>query len=183
MADCPICEGPCKNRKAQPVQTHEEQQHAATYGKSPALGALYGGPSTFDHDRDLYEQARDKFLADAARTSKPVEVKPALPEGAADRKAVPMVSGLLDYFPAALIAVAAVSKIGNDQHNAGQPIHWERGKSGDEADALFRHLVDRGLVDTDGVRHSAKVAWRALALLQKELEAAGEAAVSRGSWT
>ncbi|KAF1711076.1 hypothetical protein CSC70_03885 [Pseudoxanthomonas kalamensis DSM 18571] len=32
--------------------------------------------------------------------------------------------------------------------------------------------MQRGTVDTDGVRHSAKVAWRALALLQKEIEAA-----------
>lgn len=114
--------------------------------------------------------------------TRPVPVLPALPEGAADRKAVPLVSGLLDYFPAALMAVAAISKVGNDQHNPGQPLHWERPKSGDEADALLRHLVDRGLIDTDGARHSAKVAWRALALLQKELEEAGEAPISRGSW-
>jgi hypothetical protein len=31
-------------------------------------------------------------------------------------------------------------------------------------------LVDRGKIDTDNVRHSTKVAWRALALLQKEIE-------------
>ena len=34
----------------------------------------------------------------------------------------------------------------------------------------MRHFVDRGTLDSDGVRHSAKVAWRALALLQKEIE-------------
>jgi len=34
----------------------------------------------------------------------------------------------------------------------------------------MRHFVERGTLDTDGVRHSAKVVWRALALLQKEIE-------------
>ena len=30
-----------------------------------------------------------------------------------------------------------------------------------------------GTIDTDGIRHSAKVAWRALANLQKEIEKDG----------
>jgi hypothetical protein len=76
----------------------------------------------------------------------------------------------LDYFPDALLAVAECSKAGNDQHNPGKPLHWDRSKSQDESDALIRHFLERGTVDTDGIRHSAKVAWRALALLQKELE-------------
>jgi hypothetical protein len=36
----------------------------------------------------------------------------------------------------------------------------------------MRHFVQRGTLDTDGVRHSAKVAWRAMAMLQKEVEQA-----------
>lgn len=103
-----------------------------------------------------------------------------LPTDAAARKAVPLATGVLDYFPDALAAVAECSKAGNDQHNPGTPLHWDRSKSGDEADALLRHLMDRGTIDTDGIRHSAKVAWRALALLQKELEAAG-APMARGA--
>lgn len=103
-----------------------------------------------------------------------------LPEDPKERKALPMASGLLDYFPGALAEVAFVSKVGNDQHNPGEPIHWARGKSSDHADTILRHLVDRGKLDTDGVRHSAKVAWRALALLQEELEAEG-AEPGRGS--
>lgn len=89
---------------------------------------------------------------------------------AAERKAKPLARGCLDYFPNALLAVAELSRIGNEQHNPGTELHWDRSKSSDEADALLRHLIDRGKLDTDGVRHSAKVAWRALALLQKELE-------------
>lgn len=111
----------------------------------------------------------------------PQEAPQSLPTSAVARKMLPLATGLLDYFPAALIAVAGLSKIGNEQHNPGEPMHWARGKSGDEADALLRHLVDRGTVDTDGIRHSTKVAWRALALLQKELEEAGLAPLSRGS--
>ena len=66
--------------------------------------------------------------------------------------------------------MAEVSRVGNEQHNPGQPLHWDRSKSTDQADCLMRHLVDRGTIDTDGMRHSAKVAWRALALLQLEIE-------------
>ena len=72
----------------------------------------------------------------------------------------------------ALAAVAALSQIGNEQHNPGTALHWDRSKSGDEWDALTRHLLEVGTYDTDGVRHAAKVAWRALAGLQKELEQA-----------
>lgn len=86
------------------------------------------------------------------------------------RKDSPVFSGVLRYFPDAILAVARVSKIGNDQHNPGEPMHWDRSKSTDEADALARHLIDAGKIDVDGTRHSAKVAWRALALLQKEIE-------------
>lgn len=96
-----------------------------------------------------------------------------LPEDPAARKDVPMARGVLDYFPNALAAVAAVSKKGNDQHNPGQEMHWAREKSTDHADCILRHLVDRGTVDTDGAAHSAKVAWRALALLESELIEAG----------
>ena len=95
-----------------------------------------------------------------------------LPTEAAARKNVPIYSGVIRYFPDALAAVAALSKAGNDQHNPGQPLHWDRSKSQDELDALTRHLFEAGTIDTDGQRHSAKVAWRALANLQKEIEAA-----------
>lgn len=93
-----------------------------------------------------------------------------LPTDAQERKHVPIATGVIDYFPDALAAVAECSKKGNDQHNPGKPLHWDRSKSTDEADALMRHFVERGTTDTDGIKHSTKVAWRALALLQKEIE-------------
>jgi hypothetical protein len=103
-----------------------------------------------------------------------------LPNDAAARKAIPLCTGVLDYFPDALAEVAKCSQAGNDQHNPGSALHWDRAKSGDESDALLRHQAQRGTFDSDGIRHSAKVAWRALAQLQKELEAAG-APLARGA--
>ena len=93
-----------------------------------------------------------------------------VPKDATERKKLPVTSGVLDYFPLALLEVAHVSKVGNDQHNPGEPLHWARDKSTDHADCILRHLIDRGKIDADLVRHSAKLAWRALALLQEELE-------------
>ena len=93
------------------------------------------------------------------------------PTDAKARKALPLTTGVLDYFPDALLDVANLSKVGNDQHNPGEPLHWSRNKSNDHADCISRHLLDRGKRDIDGVRHSTKVAWRALANLQLEIEA------------
>lgn len=94
-----------------------------------------------------------------------------LPTGAKDRKEYPITSGVLDYFPEAIAAVANVSFIGNKQHNPGEPLHWAREKSMDHEDCIARHLLERGTIDVDGMRHTAKLAWRALALLQLEIEA------------
>jgi len=88
------------------------------------------------------------------------------------RKETPIYSGCLMYFPKAIAEVARLSFIANEQHNPGTKMHWDRSKSGDELDALTRHLMEAGTVDTDGQLHSAKVAWRALANLEKELEKA-----------
>lgn len=93
-----------------------------------------------------------------------------LPSDAKQRKEFPVASGVLDYFPDALVAISNLSFRGNEQHNPGKPLQWDRAKSGDEADTMLRHFLQRGTLDADGVRHTAKMAWRALALLQKEIE-------------
>jgi hypothetical protein len=100
-----------------------------------------------------------------------VHPAPPLPVCKDARKGIPVATGFIDYFPLAVAAVAELSRVGNEQHNPGKPLHWDRSKSGDEADALMRHFLERGTTDADGVRHSTKVAWRAMAMLQKELEA------------
>lgn len=112
----------------------------------------------------------DKCAAGVSNATTPQSPAMSLPTGTAARKNIPMARGLLDYFPAALAAVAALSQAGNDKHNPGQDLHWARGKSMDHENKIIRHLMDAGTLDTDGTRHSAKVAWRALAMLQEELE-------------
>ena len=93
-----------------------------------------------------------------------------MPKTAAERKEIPLFSGLLKYFPRGLQAVANCSHKGNEQHNPGEKLHWDREKSTDHEDCLLRHLLDGGTMDTDRVLHSTKVAWRALAILELELE-------------
>jgi hypothetical protein len=84
-----------------------------------------------------------------------------LPVEASARKQIPIYSGVVRYFPDALVAVAKVSYIGNQQHHPDQPLHWDKSKSADEEDAMMRHIVEQ---EWD------KVAWRALANLQRKIE-------------
>lgn len=98
-----------------------------------------------------------------------VTPKRLLPSDSATRKRFAICSGVVDYFPDALAAVAEVSYVGNEKHNPGQPMHHARGKSMDHADCIMRHLMERGGFDGP-LRHSAALAWRALVLLQEELE-------------
>ena len=88
------------------------------------------------------------------------------------RKGIPVYSGFIKYFPRAILEVARLSKIANEQHNPGTELHWDRSKSGDELDALGRHLIDDIFndLDTDDVLHLTKVAWRAMANLEKKIE-------------
>lgn len=106
----------------------------------------------------------------------------ALPTDSGARKDLPIARGVLDYFPNALAEVAHLSLLGNQKHNPGEEMHHARGKSSDHADCIVRHLMERGTVDPeDGVRHSVKVAWRALALLQEELEREEGLPMARGA--
>jgi len=84
-----------------------------------------------------------------------------LPEDPQERKKIPIYSGVIKYFPRAIIALAKKSAEGNEQHNPGTELHWDRSKSGDELDAHMRHLIEE-----DWVAH----AWRAMANLEKFLE-------------
>jgi hypothetical protein len=102
-----------------------------------------------------------------------------LPTDSAERKTFPLFSGLLRYFPAALAGVARTSKLGNDKHNPGQPLHHARGKSMDHGDCVIRHLMDvedllaalnRGdtsITDQQVLDEVNQMAWRALALAQE----------------
>jgi hypothetical protein len=91
-----------------------------------------------------------------------------------NRKHYPVFTGVLQYFPDAIKEVAYCSYISNEQHNPGEEMQWDPTKSIGKGDELIRHLMDDEVFDTDGVRHRAKAAWRALELLQREINAEKE---------
>lgn len=133
-----------------------------------------------------YFKWRFKDVEDTPPTATPPRTM--LPEDSQVRKNIPIVTGCLDYFPAAMAALAAHSKMGNDKHNPGEPLHHARGKSMDHADCIGRHLIDRGTkyIEMVGgkpveVRHSVALLWRAAALVQEELEREEGAPLPRGA--
>ena len=94
----------------------------------------------------------------------------AFPTDAKERKTYPIYSGVIKYFPHAIARVSHVSYLGGQQHHPGQPVHWDPEKSKDELDALMRHMIEG---DWD------KVAWRALANLERKLT--GQCSYSDGN--
>lgn len=138
------------------------------YGESPSPMLQYGGRAGL-HCRNAPASSTERAWVEV--DSEPV-AKPLLTTDKAARKAMPIARGVVDYFPRALAAVAHVSFKANEQHNPGEPMHWDKSKSTDHEDCIMRHLIERGATDDDGLLHSAKLAWRALALLETELEAA-----------
>lgn len=89
------------------------------------------------------------------------------------RKSTPIFDGVLAYFPDAIREVARCSAVANAQHNGDAPMHWNKEASTDELGSLTRHLVDLAsgeVMDTDGLTHYHKVAWRGLAALQRYLD-------------
>jgi hypothetical protein len=105
---------------------------------------------------------------------------PVLTTDSAERKRLPIFGGVVDYFPNALAEVARISLEGNDKHNPGQPLGWDRSKSLDHAECVMRHLIDHRTLTDGRYKDAAELAWRALALLQTLLESQG-APRSRGS--
>ena len=111
------------------------------------------------------EYMRNASQTSAANTENNITNLPKkgkLPQEAAKRKAIPIYTGFIKYFPLAIAEVAKISLQGGLQHGqTAQTLHWDRSKSGDELDAMMRHVIDE-----DG----AQVAWRAMANLQKQRE-------------
>ena len=94
-----------------------------------------------------------------------------LPIDAAERKAAPVFSGVLMYFPKTMVALARLSLAGNIQHyGPGTPLHWNREVSADHQDCMVRHAMQSGTEDTDGILHDVKAAWRALAQCEVVLD-------------
>jgi hypothetical protein len=122
------------------------------------------------------------------RETSVLEPKPYFSTDYQERKGIPIVTGLLDYFPLSAIEVAKVSAAGNAQHNPGEELHWARGKSMDQCNTAVRHIMERGGCkrlgldgkDTDGTYHLAKAIWRLMAQLQLDIEEERGLGPSRG---
>ncbi len=97
-----------------------------------------------------------------------------LPTDSAERKHIPMYSGLIAYFPDALAAVAAHTWESNEKHNPGEPMHWAREKSNDHMDCIIRHMTDIATGD-DKIYALKCIIWRSCAELQLTLEAQQQA--------
>jgi hypothetical protein len=127
-------------------------------------------------------------------------MKLTLGTNSADRKNVPVFSGVIKYAPAALAGVARISKAGNDKHNPGEPLHHARGKSMDHADCIVRHAMDVADIEAAIFRDEAvreifgllpeadallnevsRLAWRALMWSQELHERYGGAPLAPGA--
>lgn len=107
-----------------------------------------------------------KTAANAAQQVAPADYQPIkpykLPTDAQTRKTLPVYTGFVAYFPRAMAEVSRISLLGGIQHGqTPETLHWDRPKSGDELDAMMRHILDKDW---------AQVAWRAMANLEKHLE-------------
>lgn len=133
----------------------------------------YGRPSP-----EHLAAARALYHATQPASPTSTGVPMTLPTDSAERKEYPIMSGCINYFPAALAGVAKTSKQGNDKHNPGQPLHHARGKSMDHGDCIVRHLIDTqdllssymkgpGVTQEQILAEVSQLAWRALALSQE----------------
>lgn len=121
-----------------------------------------------------------------------------LPTDSQARKNIPLWSGCVRYFIAALAGVARISKIGNEKHNPGEPMHHARGKSDDHTDCVMRHMADAedliaayercyvAEIDPDALRlaildEADQAAWRVLAWSQELHERFGDAPLAPGA--
>lgn len=126
---------------------------------------------------EVYEYRLAHFEL-VSSTDKPISGKIlTLPTDSEARKDVPVFSGCIKYFPAAIAGVSKISKAGNDKHNPGQELHHDRSKSLDHKDCILRHLMDtedliaaleRGQIEsTEQILAEVNaLAWRALAYSQ-----------------
>jgi len=133
-------------------------------------------PNTSNSNMDKVVEALTKDLERICTKTRDMT----LPIDSQERKNYPLLSGCLNYFPAALAGVANISKKGNDKHNPGQELHHARGKSMDHPDCIVRHLMDvqdllaqdnRSALTPKGIgqllEEVSSLAWRALAYSQE----------------
>ena len=135
-------------------------------------------------ERDRREEHADLFGDSDLESVDPLKLAPTITppthrkdwrmfydNSSARRKDQPVTEGFLKYFPAAVRLVAEVSRLGNDKHNPGEPLHHARDKSGDHLDCAGRHLMDADSVDGDlGIIEAVNAIWRLCAYVQEKCE-------------
>ena len=109
---------------------------------------------------DFWEGIWDELVTGTYSFTEEESAGRALPADAAERKAHPVYSGFIKYFPHAIAAVSHLSYKGNQQHHPDKPLHWDMSKSTDELDAMMRHVIDEDW---------EQVAWRAMSNLERKL--------------
>lgn len=95
-----------------------------------------------------------------------------LPSDQAARKAIPMATGMLFFFPDALVKVTERTVMGAEQR--GIPLEAVDGLRRDPTTSVehlncaLRHMIDAGPegCDDNRLEHLTALAWRALAALQ-----------------
>lgn len=153
------------------MMNRRQHEHDYETGSGGTVNVFDSKP--FDASAKLAEPT-PKQTDDIKREYSQQQVKSmTLPADSMTRKDFPMFSGCLKYFPAALAGVAHISKLGNDKHNPGQPLHHARGKSMDHSDCIVRHMVDTedllaaGADSKKILLEADQLAWRALAYSQE----------------
>lgn len=91
-----------------------------------------------------------------------------LPKDDKARKAIKIYDGFMVYFKDAIIEVAKVSSLGHQQHHPDEPLHWDKNKSKEELNSMMRHLLEA--METDSIEDWARVAWRAMAKVQRRCD-------------
>ena len=155
-----------REKHAEMLESEEHERRMRVIAQNGNNGEHYTETMTYEKDM-LY--GFNKSVNDIEVEAE--VVKPT--DKAADRKATPVYSGCVAYFPLALKEISKASAEGNKQHHDDKPLHWDRSKSGDELDAMMRHLLDHAsgeLFDDCGTRHIVKCGWRILAFIQKTME-------------
>ena len=154
-----------REKYAEMLESEEHERRMRAIAQNGNDGLNYTETMTYEKDM-LY--GFNKSVNDIEVEAE--VVKPT--DKAAKRKATPVYSGVIKYFPNAIKEVAECSMKANRQHNGDEPLHWAMEKSKDELDALMRHLIDHASGidwDDDNIRHLTKVCWRSLAMLERTL--------------
>ena len=149
-----------REKHAEMLESEEHEKRMRAIAQNGNNGEHYTTTMTFEQESiNMFD------VIDAKELKEPTKAEL--------RKGMPVYSGVISYFPLALKEIAKASAEGNKQHHDDKPLHWDRSKSGDELDAMMRHLIDHAsgeIFDDCGTRHIVKCGWRILAFIQKTIE-------------